>query len=298
MRFNVEIVGRAQGLRDFAVKTGKGFKDRDVVVVESHLDFVVDRRAARANFVSLPKAGDFGQHKLLEDSEILLGDGNAIECLEKFADPAALEHHSAARSLSGVRGKNGNNEHTAQPFQRFRCPNANAAHFAERAFKRAALAAGLAVQAQGHATALAVICLRKIDELEVECKCACKQNSALGRDGVNQFQRCRAMVGSIFVAPVGLGIAAANGSLAQRFNVLKQVVAGLLAQHFAQQHAQRTHVAAQGCFFQVAGLSFKFGQPLRPAFRVPQKSHRNSIMHDGRRHAVPQRFRARMKIRT
>ena len=59
-----------------------------------------------------------------------------------------------------------------------------------------------------------------------------------------------------------VGVAAADGALPQRFNLRKELVAGLLAQHHAQQRAQRAHVAAQRRLLQVAGLRFKLGQPL------------------------------------
>ena len=88
------------------------------------------------------------------------------------------------------------------------------------------------------------------------------------------------MAGGFFGVSVRLGVAAADGALPQRFNLRKKLLAGLLAQHLAQQRAQRTHVAAQRRFFQVAGLRFKLGQPLRPALGIPQKSHRILIMHD------------------
>jgi hypothetical protein len=90
-----------QRLGDFAIEAGQRFKDGDVVVVEAHLDFVVDRGPARADFVGLPQAGDLGQHQLLQARQVLLGDGNAIERGKKIADAAALEHHGAARHLSG-----------------------------------------------------------------------------------------------------------------------------------------------------------------------------------------------------
>ena len=80
---------------------------------------------------------------------------------------------------------------------------------------------------------------------------------------------------------VRVGVAAANGSLPQRFHLRKKLIAGLLAQHHAQQRAQRAHVAAQRSLFQVAGLRLKLGQPLSPALGIPQKSHRISIMHEG-----------------
>ena len=70
--------------------------------------------------------------------------------------------------------------------------------------------------------------------------------------------------------PRGLVI---KGSL-KVYDMQPALIAGLFAQHFAQEHAERTHVAAQGSFLQVAGLRFKLGQPLRPAFRIPKKGHR------------------------
>jgi hypothetical protein len=65
---------------------------------------------------------------------------------QKLADAAALEHDGAARHLSGVRGKDGNDEHALEPVQRFFRADAHAAHLAERAGQRAALAAGLAAE--------------------------------------------------------------------------------------------------------------------------------------------------------
>jgi len=99
---------------------------------------------------------------------------------------------------------------------------------------------------------------------------------------VDQFQRGGGVTSGFFLAAADFGVTAADGALAQRFNVGKQVVAGLLAQHVAKQHAERAHVAAQRSFLQVAGLGFQFRQPLRPALGIPQKGHLISIMHDGR----------------
>ncbi len=111
VRLDVEIVGGAQRLGDFAIEAGQRLEDGDVVVVEAHLDFVVDGGPARADFVGLPEAGDLGQDQLFEAREILLGDGNAIERGKKFADAAALEHDGATRHFSGVRGKDRDDEH-------------------------------------------------------------------------------------------------------------------------------------------------------------------------------------------
>ena len=93
-------------------------------------------------------------------------------------------------------------------------------------------------------------------------------------------QRAGGMAVGLFVVAARFGVAAADRALPQRFDLRKELVAGLLAQHLAQQHAERAHVAAQRRLFQVAGLRFKLGQPLRPALGIPQKSHRLLIMHD------------------
>ena len=69
-----------------------------------------------------------------------------------------------------MRGEDGNDKHAAQPFESFAGPDTHPAHFTQGTFKRPALAAGLTVQAQGHAAAFAVVCFSKIDELEVKRK--------------------------------------------------------------------------------------------------------------------------------
>ena len=281
VRLDLEAVGRVERRGDLAIELGQRLEDGDVVVVEAHLDFVVDGGPARAHLVGLPQAGDLGQHKFFEPRHILLGDGNAIERLKKFADAAALEHDGAARRLRGVGREDRNDEHAAQPVQGLFRADAHAAHLAECAFERAALAAGLPAQAQGDAAALAMIGFRQIDELEVEGKGAREQDGALDGQRVHQFERGGGMTGGFFGVAAGFGIAAADGSLAQGLDLRERLVAGLFAQHRAQQRAQRAHVAAQRRLFQVAGLRFQFGQPLGPALGVPQKSHRILIMHEG-----------------
>ncbi len=279
-RIDLELVGRAKGRGDFAIELGQRVEDGDVVVVEAHLDFVVNGGPARAHLVGLPEAGDLGENKFLEARHVLFGNGNAVERLEKLADAAALEHHGAARDLSGMRGEDRHDEHAAQPVQSLFRADAHAAHLAERAFERAALAAGLAAQAQSDAAALAVVGFGQIDELEVEGEGAGEQDGALDGQRVHQFKRGGGVARGFFGAAASFGVAAADGALAQRFDLRKHLVAGLLAQHLAEQRAQRAHVAAQRRLFQVAGLRFQFGQPLRPALGIPQKSHRILIMHE------------------
>ena len=81
------------------------------------------------------------------------------------------------------------------------------------------------------------------------------------------------MAGGFFVVAARLGVAAADGALAQGFDVREELVAGLLAQHLAEQRAERAHVAAQRRFLEVAGVRLEFGQALRPAFGIPQEGH-------------------------
>ena len=137
-----------------------------------------------------------------------------------------------------------------------------------------------AAQLQRQAAALAVIGLGEIDELEVERKRAGEQDGSLLGQRVHQFERGGAVACRLLLIAPRLRIAAADGALAQGFHVREEIFAGLLAQHLAEKHAQRAHVAAQRSFFQLAGLGFKLGQPLRPAFGIPQEGHLLSIMPD------------------
>ncbi len=66
-----------------------------------------------------------------------------------------------------------------------------------------------------------------------------------------------------------LGLTALGSQSAQGLYLLKQFVAALLAQHIAQQRAQRTHIAPQRSLFQLRLMRFKLGQPLSPVRRLP-----------------------------
>jgi hypothetical protein len=108
---------------------------------------------------------------------------------------------------------------------------------------------GFAVEAQGNAAALAMVGFRQVDELEVEGEGAGEQDGALDGQRMDQLQSVRGVAGSLFVIAAGFGVAAADGALAQRFHMGEKVVAGLLAQHLAEQGAERTHIAAQRASF-------------------------------------------------
>ena len=133
---------------------------------------------------------------------------------------------------------------------------------------------------QRNAPPLAMVGLRQVDELKVKSKGARQQNRPLRSKLVHHLQRAGGIPRGLFVPSARLGVAPADRTLPQRLHFAKQLFARLLAQHLAQQHAQRTHIAPQRRLFQVAGLRLQLRQPLRPAFRIPQKSHRLLIMHD------------------
>ena len=144
-----------------------------------------------------------------------------------------------------------------------------------------------AAQSQRNAPALAMIRLRQVDELEVKCKRPREQNGPLHRQRVHQLQRTRRVPRRLFFLAARLGVAPADRPLPQSLDVRKELFARLLAQHLAQQRAQRTHIAPQRSLLQLAGLRFKLRQPLRPALGIPQKRHRILIMHDSFRRRIP-----------
>ena len=67
-------------------------------------------------------------HRLFERSQFFVGNGNAIEALEKFSDAPPLGQHRPARDLGGVCREDGNYEDLPQPVQCFIGWNAHPAH--------------------------------------------------------------------------------------------------------------------------------------------------------------------------
>ena len=116
--------------------------------------------------------------------------------------------------------------------------------------------------------------LRQVDQLKVKRKGPRQQNRALHGQRVHQFQRRRGQPRPLLRLAARLGVPPPDRPLPQRLHVGKQLFAGLLAQHLAQQRAQRAHVAPQRSLFQLAALRLQFLEPLRPALRIPQKTHR------------------------
>src|SRR6266568_6950782 len=120
----------------------------------------------------------------------------------------------------------------------------------------------------------------QVDELEVESEGACEQYGALYGERVDQLESFGSVASGFSIVAASLSVAPPDRALAQSLDMRKEVFASLLAQHFAEQSAERTNVAAQGRFLQITGARFQLRQPLRPAFGVPQEGHSELIMHD------------------
>jgi hypothetical protein len=169
-----------------------------------------------------------------------------------------------------MRRKHRHNQHLPQPLQRLSRCNAHPPHLVQRPHQRPSLPPGLARQLQRRPPPLAVVGLRQIDQFKVEAKRARQQQRPLHGQRVHQFQRTRRIPRSLFRVPPRLGVAPPDGPLPQRFHMRKKVVAGLLPQYHAQQRSQRTHIAPQRRFFQLAGPRFQLRQPLTPTPGIPQ----------------------------
>src|SRR3954447_1265753 len=81
------------------------------------------------------------------------------------------------------------------------------------------------------------------DHVEALRQGTTRRRDAEARGNEEEPARHGAMACGLFFIAAGFGVPAAGSALAQRFHMVVQIVAGLLAQHFAQQHAQRAHVA-------------------------------------------------------
>ena len=71
----------------------------------------------------------------------------------------------------------------------------------------------------------------------------------------------------------GVGFATGDGGAAEVFDGRVEGVAGLLAQDFAEEHAEGTDVATEGSFFELSGGGLEFGETLGPIGRGPEGRH-------------------------
>ena len=156
-------------------------------------------------------------------------------------------------------GEDGDDEDFAEPVHGLFGGDADALHGAQGTGEGSALLAGVSGELEGEAAALAVVGFGQVDELEVEGEGAGEKQGAVEGQGVDELQRVGGVPGGGGGCAKVFGFTASNGALAELLHLGKQFVAGLLAQDFAEQHTQRTHITAQGSFFQLARLSLQFG---------------------------------------
>jgi hypothetical protein len=71
----------------------------------------------------------------------------------------------------------------------------------------------------------------------------------------------------------GVGLASSDGGAAEIFDGGVEGVAGLLAEDFAEEHAERADVTAEGSFFELSGGRLEFGETLGPVGRGPEGRH-------------------------
>ncbi len=71
----------------------------------------------------------------------------------------------------------------------------------------------------------------------------------------------------------GFGLAACDGGATERLDGFVERVPGLLAEYFAEEHAEGADVAAEGSLFELAGGSLEFGETLGPVGWRPQGRH-------------------------
>ena len=214
---------------------------------------------------------------MLERIECSCGDGDAVDLLEKVRDAAALEHDAAASNLGGVGGEDGRDADPGEKRAGLRCVDAGELELAEGSAKTAALGNGGGIEGGGEPTALAVVGLREIDELEVEAEGACELvgGGQVVRVGVNAFESLVEVVASgwIGLAADGcvslaagwiVGLAAGNRRAAQGLDGIVERRARLLAEDFAEQHAERPDVSAEGSFLGPGGTGLEFGETVGP----------------------------------
>ena len=248
---------------DLVVEDGEGAEERGLVVVEGHADLVADGGARGADVVGLPEGGDLGEEVAFEGVELGGADGDAVELLEEVGDAAALEHDGAARDLGGMRGEDGGDTDAIEEAEDGGAVEPGLAKGGEGSAQAAALGRRVGAEVGGEASALAVVGLGEVDEFEVEGEGAGEAVGAVGvggelvdaEEGLLQVGAGRGQVSGAG----GLGLAARDGGAAEALDGLEEGVACLLAQHGAEQDAERTDVAAQGGGLQVRCARLKLG---------------------------------------
>ena len=163
----------------------------------------------------------------------------------------------------------------------FVCGDAGLAKTAESSAKVAALdgagrGCGL-IELQREAAAFAVVGLGEVDELEVEAEGAGELVGGGEVEGVDTGERLLQMRGGVgLVRRAALrcfSLAAGDGGAAKCLDGFVERVAGLFAENLAEEHTERSDIAAQGGFFELTGRGLKLGEALGPVGWRPQGRH-------------------------
>ena len=119
--------------------------------------------------------------------------------------------------------------------------------------------------------------LGQIDKLEVEAEGARELVGSRKIEGANAVERLLEVSGSGACVRrsvlLSFGLAAGDGGAAKGFDGVVERVARLLAENFAEKHAERADVAAKRSFFQLAGRGLQLGEALRPVGWAPEGGH-------------------------
>jgi hypothetical protein len=176
-----------------------------------------------------------------------------------------------------MRGEDGRDAGSLEKRVGFAGTHASLSHAAQGAAKIAALnrTGGSALaQLMGEATALAVVGLGKVDELEVEAEGPRKLIRSGKVESVHTIKSLLEMgIRASISILVRLRLTPCNRGAAQCFDGVIERLACLFAENFAEQHAERANVAAQRSFFQLASRGLKLCQALWPIGGCPKRRH-------------------------
>ena len=197
-----------------------------------------------------------------------------VKTLQALADAPPLEEDCATRDLSRMRGKNGDDFDLLEPFERRRPCDTALVHPLECAANGAGLRREFRRKLRGAATALALIGLGEVGQLEIDGK---RFRHAIGFDdshaldrlcgALHQLARPRAVLIRLRVAHA---FAVLNRQQPEFFDRLEKRWPGLLFQDLAEQPTERAHIAAQGRFFNVRLIARQLIEPSRLVVCPPQ----------------------------
>ena len=128
VRFDLQAVLVAEGAGDFFEELRQSFEDGDVVIIEAEFNFVLNRGAMTANFIGLPKRGDFGEDVFFASGQFFILQRDLIQAFEGFAEATPLEEDGAAGDFRGMGGEDGDDANFREEIHGFAGGDAGFAH--------------------------------------------------------------------------------------------------------------------------------------------------------------------------